>query len=337
MSNPLSNPLPSEKLSQFVSTMRSTDIASAGINEYHLQYIRRMLPVLDYYVDIYARCIEWITKQTQKPLEQLTLVDYGGGEGFCSMLMKYIGAHQVIYVDMNPEASDTIGRLSDLMGWGPDVVLTGDARSLREWCQRESEVPDGVLGMDVIEHIYSLDEFFGELTSISPKIQMVFTTASTPYNRRKVRELHKVMLTDELGDEHHEGFREMRRQFIQKHNPQMGNEQLDYWATNTRGLNYDDILRAVDRNSPNLLRDKYNTCDPSTGSWTERILPVEDYRQLLLPYQYQLDEALGFYNERHNGLKGTLARMANRRIARRGGRRIAPFLFLTATPSETNL
>lgn len=328
----MNNVFPAMKLTQFVSTLQTAPITTAGINDYHLRYIQRMLPVLDYYVAIYARSLSWMLEQTNREIEQLTLVDYGGGEGFCSLLMKYLGVGQVIYVDMNSEAADTVDRLSDMLGWGPDVVLTGDARTLRKWCEHEGEVPNGVMGMDVIEHIYSLDEFFCDIISITHTIPMLFTTASTPYNHRKVRQLHKAMQLDEQGDNQREGFWNLRRSFIAKHYPLMEVEKLDYWATHTRGLNYDDILRAVDRNSPNLLRDRYNTCDPTTGSWTERILPVEDYRQLLLPYHYTLHEALGFYNTYRKGIKGGLSKIGNRMISTRGGKRWAPFLYLLAKP-----
>lgn len=330
------NTITSQQKRSFSEKLRSIDIGSLHVNDYHRGYILRMLPVIDYYVDIYSEALTWVCSQSRRPLGELTIVDYGGGEGFFSLFAKHIGVHSVIYVDMNPEATDTADKLSKAFGIGPDEMVTGDSLVLKQWCHAHRVCPDAIVGMDVIEHIYCLDEFFNDLIDISHQMPMVFTTASTPYNRRIVRKLHKVMKADELGDKTHEGFVNVRRSFIHTHYPDMDEAKLNYWAANTRGLIYDDILRAIDCESPNLLRDKYNTCDPSTGSWTERILPTDDYRQLLMPYGYTLAERNGFYNNHRGGIKGILSSFYNRRLQHNKNRHLAPFLFLFASPKVTS-
>lgn len=317
-----------DTVSSLSVTLRTIDYDALPISDYSRRYIRRMLPALDYYLGIYAHGLETLLRSVGKPAEELTLVDYGGGHGFLSILAKQAGVGQVIYVDFNPDAVATIHAVSDYLATletpvpGPDVVLQGDSKVLGEWCAREKESPDIVMGMDVIEHIYCLDDFFGHLFVVGAPMRMLFTTASNPYNRRVVRKLHKVMAKDEAL------FFKQRREFIQKHYPDMDSQKLDYWATNTRGLNYDDILRAVDTESPNLLRDPFNTCDPETGSWTERILPLDDYRNLLMPYGYEMCVENGWYNSANTGLKGCLERHYNKFLKAGRRRNVAPFLFL---------
>jgi hypothetical protein len=182
-------------------------------------------------------------------------------------------------------------------------------------------------------------------------MKMVFTTASKPYNSRVVRRLRKAMQADELGTTTRKGFWKMRRDFIQKLQPEMSERELDYWADNTRGLVYSDVERAVESQSPNLLLDPDNTCDPETGSWTERILPVEDYRQLLLPYGFTLTVLPGRYNEYRRGPKRWASDYYNKQIDNapdgepRGFReryrynkalKVAPFIYLVVGMNEGN-
>src|SRR5574344_2968296 len=143
--------------------LRALNYDALPISDYNLRYIRRLLPALDYYLDIYSRGLKMMLSRVSKPPQELTLVDYGGGHGFLSLLAKQQGFRQVVYTDYNPDAVATIQTITDHLGFGPDVMLCGDIEVLRQWCERENEVPDIVMGMDVIEHIYCLDDFFSNL------------------------------------------------------------------------------------------------------------------------------------------------------------------------------
>ena len=305
------------------------DYSTLAISDYSRNYILRLLPNIDYYLEIYDRCIERMLRLLGQPPEKLTVVDYGGGHGFLSCLMKERGFGKVIYIDYNPQAAATVKAVSEQLGYGPDVVLQGSAATLGQWCQQTGVRPDGLLGMDVIEHIYRLEDFFADLFAIAP-MPMFFTTGSTPFNPYVVRRLHRVMLTDEHGDGTQPGFCQLRRQYLAKHLPQLSAQELDYWAQHTRGLRYDDLLEAVATNTPYANSDPYNTCDPSTGSWTERILPIETYRHLLAPYGAQLSVASGFYNTHRSTAKALPSRLLNL-LLRMGGRPcrfLAPFIIL---------
>lgn len=309
---------------------------SLHISDYSRDYIVRMLPHLEYYFDIYERCIQRAVSLSGKPIDQMTMVDYGGGHGFLSFLAKSKGVGQVVYVDFNHKAVQTVHAISDKLGDGPDVVIEGDAFVLRQWCERECVVPDVLLGMDVIEHVYCLDDFFSDLFAINRDMVMVFTTGSTPYNRHVMKRLHKAMADDEYGVGGRPGFRATRRDFIARHFPGLSDGQLDYWAACTRGLNFDDVLRAVESQSPNLLSDPYNTCDPATGSWTERILPIHDYQTLVQSYGASVCVENGFYNSYRKGLKGMLSKWLNRPLLNGRMRSWAPFIVLKVS-SRNNI
>ena len=305
--------------------------------------LKRTLDAAEYYLDIYRGGLERVLAMCGKSPDEITIVDYGGGHGLLSALAKKLDFRNVIYVDYDVEALTTARLVGDALGVKPDVMLQGDATTLRDWCRENGVTPDALLAMDVIEHIYVLDDFFGRLYEISPRMKMVFTTASNPYNSRVVRRLRKAMQADEIGTTVKKGFWQMRRDYIQKLQPEMSDRELDYWADNTRGLIYSDVERAVEAQSPNLLLDPDNTCNPATGSWTERILPVDDYRQLLIPYGLKLTVLPGRYNEHRRGPKLWASRHYNRTIDKapdgepRGMRErrryrkalsVAPFIYL---------
>ena len=310
--------------------LRHIDYSALAISDYSRTYILRLLPHLDYYLDIYNRCITQLLSILQRTPESLTVVDYGGGHGFLSCLLKQRGFGTVIYIDYNPQAVETIHAIKQQLGYGPDIILQGDAAALGEWCRQHHTCPDGLLGMDVIEHIYRLDTFFDELYAIHP-MPMIFTTGSTPYNPLVVHRLHKIMVADEQGHGGQPGFYHLRRRYLAEHMPNLSCEQLDYWAQHTRGLQYGDLLEAVRSNTPFANNDPYNTCDPATGSWTERILPLSAYQELLTPHGAKVSVSNGFYNTHRSGMKAISSRLLN--ILLRSScallRPIAPFIQLT--------
>lgn len=287
-------------------TLAQLDVDQLPVSEYSRTALKRVLDAAEYYLDIYRNSLERTLAMCDKSPDQMTIVDYGGGHGLLGILAKKLDFARVIYVDYNADALQTVREMSALLGATPDVMLQGNATTLCDWCRNNAVAPDALLAMDVIEHIYVLDEFFATLHSIPTRhssLKMVFTTASTPFNKRVERKLRRAMQADELGTTTKKGFWQKRRDYVQELHPDMSERELDYWADNTRGLTYADVARAVESQSPNLLLDPDNTCDPDTGSWTERILPVDDYRQLLQPYGYSLAVVPGRYNEHRRGAK----------------------------------
>ncbi len=309
--------------------LRHIDYYALPISDYSRSYILRMLPHIDYYLDIYRVCIRRLLERLHRQPAELTVVDYGGGHGFLSCLLKEMGFGQVVYIDYNPQAAATVTAVKEALGYGPDTVLQGDAATLRQWCRQHDCRPDGLLGMDVIEHIYCLETFFDDLYAIGP-MPMIFTTGSTPDNPHVVRRLHQVMVTDEQGHDGKPGFYQLRRQYLADQLPQLSETELDYWAAHTRGLRYGDLVAAVEADRPYPNDDPYNTCDPATGSWTERILSRTAYRQLLQPHGATVTVANGFYNTYRRGTKALPSRILNGwlRLRLPFARHIAPFIII---------
>ena len=308
--------------------LKEIDYGSLPISDYSREYIMRMLPHLDYYLDIYRGSLSQMLKQLGMPPSEVTMVDYGGGHGLLSLAAKRMGVGKVIYIDINPKAVETVTVLSQELGTAPDCILQGDASTLRQWSESNHTIPDALLGMDVIEHIYELESFFADIYAVNPRIFMLFTTGSTPYNPWVKRRLHRVMQSDEMGHGGRPGFFQLRKDFIVRHYPDMKDVDADVWAADTRGLIYQDILTAIDTHTPNPLNDPYNTCDPETGSWTERILPMDAYQKMVQPYGAGVTVRSGYYNVYRKGIKRRASRILNALIRTPFFRFMAPFIFI---------
>lgn len=334
---------------ELLTEVRALKLKALPVSDHTRLTLRRVVSVFDYYLDIYSRAVATVEGTAGKRVEDLTVVDYGGGNGLMSVFLKRIGCKRVLYVDNNPEALQTAGVLMEQLGTRPDLMLEGHAGGLKAWCRDNGVVPDAVIGIDVIERIYVLDDFFSALNATAPRLVMLFSTAATPYNSRVMRKLRHGMWADEMGTAGKKGFRALRREFIVREFPTLPPKDADYWAEHTRGLTYKDIRRAVENQTPNLLRDPYNTCNPATGEWSRRILPVTDYRQLLAPYHYELRVIPGLYNDHRFGPKEWMSLHYNKIIRAgenpdphtwrerrhyRKALKTAPFLYLLVTKEK---
>lgn len=317
--------------SKLYNQIKAVEFAQLPISDYNKNYIQRLLPALSYYLEIYCQCIRYGLSKTDKKAEDLILVDFGGGSGFLSMLAKESGIGKVIYIDLNEKSVETVKCLSNVIGTRPDYILHGDAAKLGEWCKENNIKPNLLLSTDVIEHIYDLSVFFKELMVINNQMQMIFTTASSPYNPYVKRRLRRLMQGCEIGVLEQPNYFQKRADFIRKSFPTLTNEEVNEWTALTRGLVYDDIQKAISQNTRPKITDKYNTCDPETGNWAERILPIKEYRNLMRVYDFKVEVKKGFYNVKRNSKwKSLLFTSANTciRCSGKGGLIISPFIFL---------
>lgn len=306
--------------------LRQIDFDRLSISDYNKQYIRRLKPALSYYMNIYAVCLQNVLQASGLSAIESILIDYGGGSGFLSMLAKQVGFKQVLYIDLNPASVKTITLLKEQTGIGPDIILQGDSGTLATWCNVHHCQPQLLVATDLIEHVYNLSVFFADLLSINNRMQMLFTTASTPFNPYVKRKLHRLMTVCE------KEYEAVRRQYIQTHFPTLSATEIADAARKTRGLVFPDIQQAIALGTYPALSDPFNTCDPQNGNWAERILPIQTYQAIVEKYDYQVSTEKGFYNtERSNPLFRLICRCLNSliRLTGKAGFMLAPFIILS--------
>lgn len=111
----------------------------------------------------------------------------------------------------------------------------------------------------------------------------------------------------------------------------LSDQEVKSWTLKTRGLIYADIDQAIEKNLHPQPLGAHNTCDPETGNWTERILPIRSYRSLLSKHAYTVSIYKGFYNDqRAQKWKSVVCQCINLLIQLSGkvGFLLSPFILL---------
>jgi Ribosomal protein L11 methylase len=319
-----------------LSEINYEQLPASDCNE---QYLSRERPAYIFFLMIYSYCIKKGIQKSRVPLSDITMIDFGGGSGFLSLFAKKLGVGNVIYVDIDPLSVETVTLLKDKTGIGPDTIIHGDADCLATWCLEKNVSPDLLIATDVIEHVYNLDILFGELIRINSHMRMLFTTASTPYNPYVKRRLHRMMDADEYGTAETPNYYTKRLLYIKQRFTTLSDREVKDWALKTRGLVYADIDNAVEKNLNPQTLGVHNTCDPETGNWTERILPVRYYRNLLSKREYTVSVYKGFYNDRRSQKwKSIACQCINQliRISGKAGFLLSPFILLVCDKRKDN-
>lgn len=328
-------------LTDFEQKIIEIDFDKLPISDYNKKYIANIKSAHCYYINIYAY-VQSVMRSITLLNKDIIMVDYGGGCGFFSILAKMLGVHKVIYIDRNPDSVKTVKEVSKVFGIGPDVIICGDSPDLVAWCQENQVKPHAVVGLDVIEHIYNLRHFFADISSLNQNLSLVFMTGSNPKNFWKCRKLRKEMDAYEKGNAATPNYYTKRLEFIKRTYSDMEKSKAHEYAAITRGMNYEDIQYFIQSNNYDGTgaatltgyQDKHNTCDPETGNYMERILPLKEYRYLLSGEEDGLCFIqVGFYNLfGKNKLKNLCAMIANKLIRSIGawGIRISPFIIITS-------
>ena len=314
---------------------------NVAIDDYCKRYLDHLLLHSKYYLTIYAQVLDKAMQHADKPTGELSLVDFGAGNGLLGIFAKYCGFKKVFLCDVDADFIKAAKVLSDALTISIDGFITGDIDELQDVLQHETI--DVMVGTDVIEHIYNLDDFFANVKEMNNKMVTVFTTASNPGNFIKVRKLKKLQVKDECeggdpgdfvlaGSEKHEAFFVMREKIILTAFPQIPSATAKQLAALTRGLKKTDILLAVDHyiatsELPVGKAIATNTCHPITGSWTERILPIAVYRSIYTKHHFVLEVHNGFYNDYSKGTKKYFNFFMNF-LVRLTGKIAAPFITL---------
>ncbi len=329
------------KIPSFAARFRLLNVGELAISDYSKRYLAHLQQHHLYYLAIYAEVLDHVVEYKQETIANLTLVDYGAGNGLLGIFAKHCGARQVIVCDHDAGFVHAARLTASALDVDVDRYVTGDIEMLA--LVMEGITVDAIAGTDVIEHIYNLDLFFSAIKGMNENMVTVFTTASNPGNIFKVRYLKRLQLKDELegsdpadfvlaGAEPHESFLQMREKIIRANFPALTAEQYNLLAKQTRGLKKEDIINACARflstaELPVPEKNSTNTCHPITGSWTERILSLSEYTRLYSKYGFALRVKSGFYNSYGTGTKKAVNKILNF-VVKLTGKNTAPFITL---------
>ena len=315
-------------------------------NAYAKSYLQHLLENKLYYLKIYANAIDHAIQTSHLPIEKSTLLDYGSGNGLLALFAKSIGFKHVFACDTSETFLTAAQNLSSQLAISIDEWILGDENIVSKVIV--DKPLDYWIGIDVIEHVYSIPSLFNVINQMNPAMVTVFTTASVNENPIKRRKLRQLMYRDEWldsdasqsDDEQYSGmpFLEVRKKIISQFLPSINADQLQEIAIQTRGLHKTDISAELHNFSKTQKLtysppDDFNTCNPISGSFTERLLPIEVYNEYYKNIGWKLAIHNGFYNDTSKTIKGVLLRLANIAIEALGkkGIVISPFIVLVSS------
>jgi 2-polyprenyl-3-methyl-5-hydroxy-6-metoxy-1,4-benzoquinol methylase len=218
--------------------------------------------------------------RTSKPLQNIVLIDYGGGSGFHSLLARELGIGTVIYNDILHHYCTLAEEIATTLGRQADYYVEDDIDALIQFCDQHAIKADVITSSDVLEHIYDIDDFLSKLHSISHEGTVIMHSSGAnifwyPWEE-SVSRLHRKV-ENESGEDVgiQSSCYDERMKIIREHAQNMSADRLNQLAADTRGLAGREIINAVDRclktgERPALIEHPTNTCNPQTGYWAER-------------------------------------------------------------------
>jgi hypothetical protein len=327
----------------FARKLQLLDISQLPLSEYDRKYLGHLISHGRYYCRIYAFLLNRAVAFSGLPPAQMVLMDYGAGNGLMGLMASEYGVGKVYINDSNPVFVQAARTLAAALGLAVDGFPEGDVCA--------DPLPfrllglNAVVGFDVIEHIYDLHAFYSNLAGLHPSITVIMGTGANMHHPLKAREFRKLQYRDEYlggspedftlyGPAPQRAFHIQRDELIGKAFPMMGKEERGLLVAATRGLCGNELSQAVHRYVkegvlPEPPADPYNTCDPVSGSWTERLLPVSGYRRIVEDTGLSFSFVSGFYNAFGKGLRYRMRGGLNLLIPLLG-KRLAPFLVFSA-------
>ena len=324
----------------FQKKLQEVNIDQLNCEAYPKRYLQHLLANSHYYLSIYAKQLNIAINEQSLHPHNMQLIDYGAGNGLLGMFAQYAGFKKVLLCDVDHTFIEAAKELATHLQIPITGFVTGDLQTLTQ--QYPGITADVMIGTDVIEHIYDLDAFFAAVQGHNPNMVTVFTTASNPANPFKTARLKKLQIKDEkkggdpsdfvlAGAEKHEAFLKIRANIIAEAFPLLEGADIKKLSSATRGLDKPNILKAVTAYLVNgklpILPKGSNTCNPLTGSFTERILPLSDYHALYAAHGFGLQVYKGFYNIHSPGIKKFINPLLNGMV-KITGLTLAPFISL---------
>ncbi len=323
----------------FIQLLARANGNATASSSYTYSYLQELLQHKNHYLHLYAAALDKAFATSNKTKEETILLDFGCGNGLLGLFAKYCGVKEVHAADVNPEFVLAAQQLSKQLNIALDGWLIGSENMLPQ--HFAAKKLDVVIGTDVIEHVYSLDNLFGTLKQLNPSMVTVFTTASVVENPMQNKKLQKLQWQDEHKSSNalHSNspyaglpFREIRAKLIATKFPELEDDIVKQLATATRALNEQDIYKVVEQfkvnnTLPQTIMHPTNTCDPTSGSFTERLLTIEEYQTLYAKYGFAVAVHNGFYNQYDGNIKSHFSKMVNKLVGI-VGIRAAPFIFL---------
>lgn len=327
---------------RLATRLMAADPAMLPLSEYGKETVALLRERIDETLKKYVHILAWVLHPTC-PNEHDAIVDYGGGHGLMACLAKEAGFRGVTYNDIYAGSCEDARNLASYLGCVAEEYVCGNIQAVSDFFRDRSPASAAVVSINVIEHIYDVNEFISVAGSISRgPMTMVLSTSANPLNPAVARRHYRQHRLWEFTDGPHESsypmdttraFRSVRRELIRAAAPELGESDVESLAAATRGMWKPDIEKCVGaflttRRMPPPPSHPTNTCDPLTGSWQERLLDIPEVTREFEKSGFVVEVKSGYYggfsNQRVVGsLKHAAAGVLNHAISFLGSRGVS--------------
>ncbi len=331
------------------SDLRKLDIENLQVPEGVRAYYRFDIQKLSYVSECNAFILYHLVRDNAKPWNEISIIDHGTGIGFFAFLVKKMGALCICH-DLRKEYLEGVKQLGAALSLKPDHYVLGDTDALVNYCKENTIYPDGLASRNVIEHIPDFYQLFMQLRELGkPGWQLLFSTSANTHNpmvlriHRKIHHQYEYVgsqmdMDDPRIDAENCGMK-IRSEIIRKQFPELDEHTVATLAENNRGYAGQHLLDRVQEYVdsgviPSPLPHPTNTCDPHTGAWVERLVPLDEYKTAAYQAGFSLQQINGFYNVHYSGfLKRLVAYLLNAILGLKesGFIALSPFLAMKLT------
>ena len=272
-------------------------------------------------------------KKTNKPIADLSFIDYGAGLGTLFLLAGMVGFKKVYFNDYFPQWAGYAKTICNKLGITIDDYISGDIDAVINYGKANHVHFDILASRNVAEHIYNLRDFYSKLYQ-SGITSLCYATTTANYHNPAMRLKHYW---------HHyqvekKFYKKQRADYINELIPAVNADDLQQLVKLTRGKAFADFTNAVDcyfkkQPIPQVEFLRTNTCDCKTGVWAENLITRSNYADIIQSAGFTFEYTAGFWDTHYKyGVMNFMAGILNRliKITGKKGYWFAPFVNITA-------
>lgn len=315
------------------------DINDTGIDDFGKYYFtnHHTGSRLFFSVQSSACIIYQAVKKINKPISQLSFIDYGAGLGTLFLLAGTVGFNKVYFNDYFPKWSVYAKMICDRLEIKMDDYIPGDIDAVIDYGKANHVHFDILASRNVTEHIYKLRDFYTKLYH-SGITNLCYATTTANYHNLPMRLKHywhhyQVEKTQ---------YKDQRAVYIKELVPAINDTDLHALVKITRGKAFTDFTEAVDLYFKKLpipavefLRT--NTCDCRTGVWAENLITRKNYVSIIETTGFTFEYTAGFWDTHYKyGIVNLITGLLNRLIRITGKKAywFAPFVNIIAVKNN---
>ena len=310
-----------------ISHTNIDDFGKAYFNSHHIG--KRLFFSIQSSADIIYRS----TRMINKPIADISFIDYGAGLGTLFLLAGMVGFKKVYFNDYFPQWATYANIISDQLSITIDDYISGDIDAVIDYGKKHDIHFDIVASRNVVEHIYSLSSFYSKLYN-SNLVTVCYSTTTANYYNPAMRIKHYLYHKNAEKSQ----FIKQRSEYISQLVPGISVSDLKTLVEITRGRAFDDFTTAVNhyiqrKPVPPVAFLSTNTCDCKTGVWAENLITGQQYKEIIEGAGFRMLISPGFWDTHYRYLlMNMITRILNRliNISGKKGYLFSPFINIVA-------